>query len=97
MLHKEFYVYFMSNKTNSVIYVGVTNNLLRRIYEHKHKLSGSFTAKYKVTKLVYYESFDKPMDAINREKQIKAGSRKRKEELINSINPSRDDLFDRFR
>ena len=97
MLKDGFYVYFMSNKTNSVIYVGVTNNLLRRIYEHKNKLSGSFTAKYKVAKLVYYESFDKPMDAINREKQIKAGSRKRKEELINSINPSRDDLFDRFR
>lgn len=87
----------MSNKTNTVIYTGVTNNLLRRVYEHKHKLKNTFTAKYKVTKLVYYESFEGPMDAINREKQIKAGSRDRKEKLIDSINPARDDLFEEFR
>ena len=86
----------MMNKSNTVIYTGITNNLLRRVYEHKHKLQGSFTARYKVTKLVYYETFNSPTSAIDREKQIKAGSRKRKEALIDSINPGREDLFERF-
>lgn len=86
----------MTNKTNTVIYTGITNNLLRRIYEHKHKLTGTFTAKYKITKLVYYETFNSPVEAINREKQIKAGSRNKKEELIKSLNPGYEDLFLRF-
>jgi putative endonuclease len=86
----------MTNKNNTVIYTGVTNNLLRRIYEHKHKLTGSFTAKYKVTKLVYYETFNNPMEAIDREKQIKAGSRRKKEELIRSLNSEYKDLYEQF-
>jgi putative endonuclease len=96
MIKKSYYVYLMTNKTNTVIYTGITNNLLRRIYEHKHKLVGSFTAKYKITKLVYYETFYTPMEAIDREKQIKAGPRKKKEELIKSLNPEYEDLYLKF-
>lgn len=82
-----------SFKTGSVIYAGVTNNLVRRIYEHKHKKFGSFTAKYNVNKLVYYEIFGDINEAIKREKQIKAGSRKKKIELIVRENPSYNGLL----
>lgn len=84
----------MMNKSNTVIYTGVTNNIIRRIYEHKHSHKISFTARYKITKLVYYEVFDDITIAIAREKQLKAGNRKRKLELIKSLNPSFRDLYD---
>ena len=87
------YIYILSNKNNTVLYTGVTNNLKRRLEEHCLKLNPkSFTSKYNLNKLVYYESFFIIGDAIAREKQIKAGSRKKKELLINNINPEWNDL-----
>ncbi|MEB2781259.1 GIY-YIG nuclease family protein [Algoriphagus sp. C2-6-M1] len=84
----------MTNFKNIVLYTGVTNNLIRRVYEHKSGLDPkSFTCKYKLTKLVYFESFHSIEEAIAREKQIKGGSRKKKEDLINSINPDWKDLW----
>lgn len=80
---KNYYIYILSNKNNSVLYSGMTNSLMRRVWEHKAKLIEGFTKKYNVDKLVYFESFDNPRAAIKREKQIKAGSRKKKIELIN--------------
>jgi putative endonuclease len=90
---KNYCRYISTNKNNTVLYVGVTNNLTRRIWEHKSKLIEGFTKKYNVNKLVYFESFDKPSDAIKREKQLKAGSRKKKIELINKLNPEWKDLY----
>lgn len=83
----------MTNKNNTVLYTGVTNSLRRRGWEHKSLIYPSFTKKYNVTKLVYFESFDNPSDAIKREKQIKAGSRKNKIGLINKSNPEWKDLY----
>ena len=91
-MKRDYYFYIMSNKWNSVLYSGVTNNLKRRISEHKQKRLGSFTARYDITKLVYFEIFNDPRDAIKREKQVKAGPRKQKKELIESINPKYRDL-----
>ncbi|NIO49944.1 MAG: GIY-YIG nuclease family protein [Candidatus Aminicenantes bacterium] len=82
----------MTNKLNSVLYTGVTSDLEKRVYEHKSKLVEGFTKKYNVNKLIYYEVFDDINDAIAREKQIKAGSRQKKIDLISSINPSWKDL-----
>jgi len=84
----------MTNKNNSVIYIGATSNLLKRVYQHKTKLHKGFTAKYNCDKLVYLEEFTDINQAITREKQLKAGHRKRKEDLINSINPKWSDLSD---
>lgn len=83
----------MTNKNNSVLYTGVTNNLVRRVYEHKEKLLEGFTKKYNCTKLVWFEIYDDSITAIFGEKQIKAGSRKKKLELVNSINPEWKDLY----
>ena len=83
----------MTNKNNTVLYTGITNDLKRRVYEHKEKLVDGFTKKYNVTKLVYYEVFEDPENAILREKQIKAGSRQKKLDLINSINREWMDLY----
>ncbi|WP_242204729.1 GIY-YIG nuclease family protein [Aestuariivivens insulae] len=88
------YIYFMSNKNNTVIYIGVTSNLLKRVYQHKTKSLKGFTYKYNCDKLVYYETFTDINQAIAREKQLKAGNRKRKEDLINSLNPEWKDLSD---
>ena len=91
----EYYVYILSNRLNTVIYTGVTRNLVRRVYEHKHHLDpDSFTAKYDVTKLVYYESTSDVKAAIEREKQIKGWNRKRKNKLVESRNPSWAELYD---
>ena len=87
------YVYLMTNSTNKIIYTGVTSNLKKRIYEHKEKLVDGFTKKYNITKLVYYEEFDVITNAIEREKQIKAGSRAKKIDAIKSINPDFKDLY----
>jgi putative endonuclease len=89
---KVFCVYIMTNKNNTVLYTGVTSNLLKRVREHKEGLLPGFTKRYNVTKLVYYETCDGAHTAIRREKQIKAGPRKKKEDLINSINPDWRDL-----
>ncbi|MBU1134020.1 MAG: GIY-YIG nuclease family protein [Candidatus Omnitrophica bacterium] len=90
---KKDYVYLMTNKSNTVIYTGVTSNLPKRVFEHKKGLVEGFTKKYNVKKLVYYEIFEDIEDAISREKQIKAGSRKKKFALINSLNPTFKDLY----
>lgn len=74
-MNKQYYIYIMTNKNNTVIYTGVTNNLKRRVYEHKEKLASGFTEKYNINKLVYYEIFNNVNNAIAREKQIKGGSR----------------------
>ena len=87
------FVYILSNTSNRVLYTGVTNNIYRRILEHKSSKYSSFTYKYRVTKLVYYEVFGDITLAIQREKQIKAGSRRRKIELIEKVNPGWKDLF----
>ena len=95
-MHKQSYVYIMSNIENGTIYVGVTNNLIRRVYEHKNKLIDGFTKKYELDKLVYYEIFDNIETAIVREKQLKGGSRKRKLDLINRFNKKWEDLYEKF-
>ena len=89
---KKSFVYFMTNKNNTVIYVGVTSNLLKRVYQHKTKAYKGFTDKYNCDKLLYFEEFNDINEAIAREKQIKASNRKRKEALINVTNPEWHDL-----
>ena len=88
------YVYFMTNKNNTVIYVGVTSNLIKRVYQHKAKVFKGFTLKYNCDKLVYFEEFDDINQAITREKQLKSGNRKRKEALIKKENSIWNDLSD---
>jgi len=91
------YVYIMTNKYNKVLYTGVTSQLRNRVYEHKTNFyPGSFTSRYHVHKLVYYEGFISIEEAIDREKQIKGGSRKRKIDLINDINPQWKDLYEQI-
>ena len=90
---KYYYAYILTNKSNRVLYTGVTNDLVRRIYEHKTKLVRGFSYKYNVDKLVYYEMFENVEEAIKREKQIKAGSRDRKIELVRKMNPEWLDLY----
>ena len=91
---KNMYVYIMSNKTNSVLYIGVTNNLVRRVWEHKNKIMKGFTSRYNVCKLLYYEAFEDELTAIAREKELKHFKRVWKEDLINKANPERIDLYD---
>jgi len=91
---KQGYTYILFNKRNGTLYVGVTSNLVTRIYEHKNKMIDGFTKIYQVDKLGYYEVYDNIVDAIAREKQIKAGSRKKKLALIESVNPGWKDLYD---
>jgi putative endonuclease len=93
-MQKQYFVYIMTNKTNSVLYTGVTSDLKKRVYEHKDKLVEGFTKRYNITKLVYYEIFNDPENAIKREKQIKGGSRKKKIDLIESKNKNWDDLYE---
>jgi putative endonuclease len=94
MMTKQYYIYIMTNSRNTVLYVGVTNNLINRVYEHKAKLADGFTKKYNIVKLVYYEIFEDIENAILREKQIKAGSRQKKIRLIDSTNREWRDLYD---
>lgn len=90
----EYYVYIMSSTSNYTIYTGVTNNLARRVYEHRTGADpDGFTTKYAVKKLVYYESTHDVLSAIEREKQIKSWSRKKKNTLIAGINPAWRDLY----
>ena len=87
-----YYVYILSNWNNQVLYIGVTNNLERRLYEHKNKINQSFTSKYNIDKLVYFEYTTDVKSAIQKEKQIKGMSRRKKNRLIDSINPKWNDL-----
>jgi len=93
-MNKRYYTYIMTNKGNTVLYTGVTSDLKRRVYEHKEKQVDGFTKKYNITKLVYYEVFEDIESAISREKQIKAGSRQKKVELIDSMNKEWRDLYE---
>ena len=96
MFYKQYCVYIMTNINNTTLYTGVTNNLKRRVYEHKNDIVKGFTSKYKLHKLVYYEVTNDINAAIFREKQIKAGSRQKKNDLINEMNPSWEDLSNGF-
>jgi putative endonuclease len=94
MDERAYCVYILTNVHNTVLYTGITNNLFRRTLEHKTGKGGVFTKKYNVNKLVYFECGDDVSAAILREKQIKAGSRQKKIDLINSINPEWKDLYE---
>lgn len=89
---KKGYVYILTNPRKTVLYTGVTSNLGKRLYEHKNKIAEGFTRRYNCSELVYYEISDDIESAIAREKQIKAGCRLKKEELINNFNPEWEDL-----
>ncbi len=92
-VEKQYYVYIMTNHKNTVLYTGVTNDLQRRVYEHKSKLVKGFTKRYNLTRLVYYELCGDIEGAIIREKQIKAGSRQDKMSLMESVNRDWHDLY----
>ena len=91
---KQGYTYILFNQRNGTLYVGVTSDLVRRVYEHKNKMTDGFTKEYGVDKLGYYEVHGDIVSAIEREKQIKGGSRKKKIELIESLNPEWNDLYE---
>jgi len=93
---RQYYVYILTNKSNNILYIGVTNDLIRRIFEHKNKLVEGFTKKYNLLKLVYYEATNDIESAINREKQLKNWHREWKINLINQFNPEWKDLSDDF-
>jgi putative endonuclease len=86
----------MTNKINTVLYTGVTSNLKKRIWEHKEKVIGGFTKNYNINKLIFFEIYNDPENAILREKQIEAGSRSKKVKLIMGINPEWKDLYDKL-
>ena len=90
---KQYYVYILTNHTNAVLYTGFTSDLLRRMWEHRHHVVEGFTSRYYATKLVYFESTTSVVSALEREKQIKSWSRKRKDELVDSMNKERRDLY----
>jgi putative endonuclease len=96
MESKIYYVYLLTNWNNKVMYVGMTNDLKRRIYEHKEKLVKGFTGKYNADKLVYYEHTSDVNAALNREKEIKKWRREKKDNLVISTNPSWRDLSEEF-
>ena len=93
---KSYFVYITASKRNGTIYTGVTNNLMKRIYEHKNAGPESFTGQYSVNKLVYFEETNSIEEAIKREKTIKNWSRKWKLDLIESVNPNWDDLYEKL-
>ncbi len=92
-MEKVYCVYILTNQRNTVLYTGVTGDLRVRVFQHREKLLSGFTSRYNVSKLVYYEAGYDPSGAIAREKQIKAGSRRKKIELINRVNPEWRDLY----
>lgn len=94
MLNRQPAVYIMTNKRNGTLYTGVTSDLIKRVYQHKEGVADGFTKKYQCKQLVYYEQFEEMITAIMREKQIKAGSRKKKLTIIESVNPTWRDLYE---
>ncbi len=96
MRTKYYYVYIATNRINTVFYTGVTNNLVRRMYEHREKLTSGFTERYNINKLVWFEGYEDINEAIKREKQIKGGSRKKKLYLIITFNPEFTDLYNQI-
>ena len=96
-MHSKFYfIYILTNFTHTVLYTGITNNLKARVYSHKNKIGSKFTAKYNVSKLVYYEIFENPESAIKKEKFIKNLLRRKKIQLINQFNPEWLDLYSKI-
>jgi len=96
MREHNYYVYILANWNNNVLYIGMTNHLERRLYEHKNKLVSGFTQKYNVTKLVYFEHISDVKIAITREKQLKKWRREKKNNLIEALNPEWKDLSDEW-
>ena len=89
-----YYISMLTNKTNKVLYIGVTNNLARRVYEHRKRLAQGFPEKYHADKLVYYEIFEDAKTAIAREKQLKGWRREKKDALVHRMNPEWKDLYE---
>ncbi len=96
MQDRQYCVYIMTNAHHTTLYTGVTNNLQRRIFEHRTGKGNSFTKRYNLTKLVFFECGNDVETAILREKQIKAGSRQKKIDLVNQMNPDWNDLYEEF-
>jgi len=92
-MNNHYYVYILTNCRHTVLYTGVTSDLVKRVWEHKNKIHKGFTSQYNVDQLVYHETFYSINDAIGREKKIKAGSRQKKIELITTLNPTYQDLY----
>ena len=93
----KYYVYILTNKNHTVLYTGITSDLIKRVYEHKnHCDKDSFTSKYKVDRLIYFEETSDVNAAIEREKQIKSWNRKRKDKMIASMNPKWEDLYEKI-
>lgn len=95
-MENQYFVYILTNNHNTTLYIGVTNNLIRRAFEHREKLNSGFTKKYNLSKLVYYEVFSDIEQAILKEKRLKGGSRQRKVDLISEFNPNWDDLYEKI-
>jgi putative endonuclease len=93
-MERTYCVYILTNDRHTVLYTGVTGNLKARVVQHREKVSPGFTSRYNVSKLVYYECGPEALGAITREKQIKAGSRQKKIDLVNAMNPAWRDLYD---
>lgn len=96
MKNRQFYTYILANKINTVLYIGVTSDLIKRVYEHKNKFVNGFSEKYNLNKLVYYEVSESIITAIEREKQLKRWHRNWKENLIKESNPRFEDLYDKI-
>jgi putative endonuclease len=93
---KTYYVYMMTNRSRAVLYTGVTNSLESRLWFHANNEGRSFTKRYKIDRLVYYESYDDPRDAISREKEIKGWRRQKKNDLVRKLNPKWEDLGKKY-
>jgi putative endonuclease len=92
-MEKQYYVYILASKRNGTLYIGMTSDLVKRVWEHKNELANGFTHKYGIKKLVYFEQFQDPTNAIKKEKRLKKYKRKWKLELIEKINPEWKDLY----
>jgi putative endonuclease len=95
-MEKLFAVYIMTNQWNTVFYIGVTSNLPKRVWEHKNKVVEGFSKKYNLNKLVYYEVYSHPYEAIDREKKMKSLKRNKKIQLITAFNPEWEDLYEKL-
>ncbi len=95
-MNKQYYVYMLTNHTGTVLYTGVTNDLVKRVWQHKNKVVGGFTSKYNVNKLIYYEVTESSIAAIGREKAIKNLLRRKKDKLISDFNPEWKDLYEKI-
>jgi putative endonuclease len=93
-MNKQYYVYILASRKNGTLYIGITSSLVKRVWEHKEKLVKSFTSKYNIDRLVYYEIFDDPENAIKREKRLKEYKRQWKIDLIEKNNPEWKDLYE---